>query len=262
MAVRQPRDRCRRTVRNEEPCTPLPWRGEGQGVRGVSAPGELRARHLNAKLRTKLRAFMLTTRRPGRSLVVSLTMVVAGLWLYCRAGFTGRAWQADVQYGVVVSKNIMVPMRDGVRLATDVYRPAVGGVPAPGKFPTILERTPYGKTAGWATYFVSHGYVAVAQDERGRFDSEGSWQPLRDDGNDGYDTAKWIGEQPWSDGGIGTVGTSDPGGTQHALALSNPPYLKTMIPVDAMSDYGRYRVRHNGAFELRWLNSIFNPGLP
>ena len=197
-----------------------------------------------------------------RALVASLAAVMASLCLDSRAGFTGRAWQADIPYGVVVSKNIMVPMRDGVRLATDVYRPAVNGVPAPGKFPTILERTPYGKTAGWATYFVSHGYVVVAQDVRGRFDSEGSWRPHRDDGNDGFDTAKWIGEQPWSDGGIGTVGTSYPGGTQHALALSNPPYLKTMIPVDAMSDYGRYGVRHNGAFELRWLNWIFNLGLP
>src|SRR5438552_6007299 len=99
------------------------------------------------------------------SLVASLTAVVASLCLYWRAGFIGRAWQADAQYGVVISKNAMVPMRDGVRLATDVYRPAVNGVPAPGKFPTILERTPYGKTAGWATYFVSHGYVAVARSE-------------------------------------------------------------------------------------------------
>ena len=159
---------------------------------------------------------MLTTRLPGRSLVVSLTMVVAGLWLYCRAGFTGRAWQADVQYGVVISNNLMVPMRDGVRLSTDIYRPAVNGVPAPGKFPTILERTPYGKTAGWATYFVSHGYVAVAQDVRGRFDSEGSWRPLRGDGNDGYDTCAWILRQPWSSGRIGTMGLSYAAHTQGA----------------------------------------------
>jgi len=80
--------------------------------------------------------------------------------------------------------------------------------------------------------------------------------------DDGYDTVKWIGEQPWCDGNIGTVGTSYPGGTQHALAISNPPYLKAMIPVDAMSDYGRYGIRHNGAFELRWMNWIFNIGLP
>ncbi|MBI1984231.1 MAG: CocE/NonD family hydrolase, partial [Acidobacteria bacterium] len=182
-----------------------------------------------------------------------------------RANFIARpAAQAEVRYEIVVSKNVMVTMRDGVRLATDVYRPALNGQPAPGKFPAILERTPYNKDgiAGWARYFVPRGYVAVGQDVRGRFASEGRWRPHRDDVNDGYDTAKWIGAQAWSDGSFGTVGTSYPGGTQHALAISNPPYLKTMIPVDAMSNYGRFGIRHNGAFELRWMNWIFNIGAP
>lgn len=158
----------------------------------------------------------------------------------------------------------MVPMRDGVKLACDIYRPAAGGKPVEGKFPVILERTPYGKDTveSWANFFVPRGYIAIGQDVRGRFQSEGSWRPFRDDGNDGYDTAQWIGQQPWSGGGIGTVGTSYPGGTQHALALSNPPYLKAMIPADAMSDFGRYGVRHNGAFEMRWMNWIFNIGGP
>ncbi|MFB3921741.1 MAG: CocE/NonD family hydrolase [Terriglobia bacterium] len=169
---------------------------------------------------------------------------------------------SEPRYGIVVAKNVMVTMRDGVRLATDVYRPAINGIPAPGKFPAILERTPYDKSGieGWARYFVARGYVAVGQDVRGRYASEGAWRPHRDDVNDGYDTARWIGEQEWCDGNLGTVGTSYPGGTQHALAISNPPYLKTMIPVDAMSDYGRYGIRHNGAFELRWMNWIFNIG--
>ena len=158
----------------------------------------------------------------------------------------------------------MVPMRDGIKLACDIYRPATQGKPVEGKFPVILERTPYGKATSdsWAKFFGSRGYIGVAQDIRGRYQSEGAWRPFRDDGNDGYDTARWIGEQPWSDGGIGTVGTSYPGGTQHALALSNPPYLKAMIPADAMSDFGRYGVRHNGAFELRWVNWILNIGGP
>jgi len=174
------------------------------------------------------------------------------------------AAQSDVRYEIVVSKNVMVSMRDGVRLATDIYRPALNGSPAPGKFPAILERTPYSKAGDeeWARYFVPRGYIVIGQDVRGRYESEGHWRPHRDDDNDGYDTAQWIGQQPWSDGGIGTVGTSYPGGTQHALAISNPPYLKAMIPVDAMSDYGRYGIRHNGAFELRWLNWIFTLGLP
>jgi len=170
----------------------------------------------------------------------------------------------EPSYGLLVSKNVMLVMRDGVRLATDVYRPALDGVPVPGKFPVILERTPYNKDGieHWARYFVPRGYIAVGQDVRGRYASEGRWRPHRDDGNDGFDTAKWIGEQPWCNGNLGTVGTSYPGGTQHALAIANPPYLKAMIPVDAMSDYGRYGIRHNGAFELRWMNWIFNMGGP
>jgi predicted acyl esterase len=172
--------------------------------------------------------------------------------------------ESQPKYSITVFRNVMIPMRDGIKLACDIYRPALNGSVVDGKFPVILERTPYGKDSAqyWAQFFVSRGYIAIGQDVRGRFDSEGTWRPLRDDGNDGYDTAKWIGEQPWSDGGIGTVGTSYPGGTQHALALSNPPYLKTMVPADAMSDIGRYGVRHNGAFEMRWMNWIFNIGGP
>src|SRR5947208_3540295 len=158
----------------------------------------------------------------------AVAVLVLSLWIRC----TPLLAQGETVYGIIASQNVMVPMRDGVRLATDIYRPGVNGVPAPGKFPVILERTPYNKDLSehWAIYFVPRGYVVISQDVRGRFASGGRWRPDRDDGNDGYDTAKWIGEQPWSDGGIGTVGTSYPGGTQHALALANPPYLKAMVP--------------------------------
>jgi putative CocE/NonD family hydrolase len=197
-----------------------------------------------------------------RALLLAALSALTGLFL-AGAGVP-RSAVVPPQYELVVSKDVMVTMRDGVRLAMDIYRPAVGGAPAPGKFPVILERTPYDKSRieSWAQYFVPRGYVAVGQDVRGRFASEGRWRPHRDDVNDGYDTVKWIGEQPWCDGRIGTVGTSYPGGTQHALAISNPPYLATVIPVDAMSNYGRYGIRHNGAFELRWLNWIFTIGAP
>jgi len=170
--------------------------------------------------------------------------------------------QDSVRYGALASKDAMIAMRDGVRLATDTYRPSRNGVAVEGRFPAILERTPYGKErlAGLADYFATRGYVVILQDVRGRYKSEGRWQPLRDDPSDGFDTAKWIGAQPWSDGGIGTVGTSYDGGTQHALAIANAPYVKAMIPVDAMSDFGRYGVRHNGAFELRWFNWVFTLG--
>jgi uncharacterized protein len=170
------------------------------------------------------------------------------------------AQSSEVKYEFVVERNVMIGMRDGVKLACDIYRPATNGKAAEGKFPVILERTPYGKETieDWAHYFVPRGYVAIGQDVRGRYASEGKWWPFRNDGADGFDTLKWIGAQAWSNGSVGTVGTSYPGGTQHALALANPPFLKAMIPADAMSDYGRYGVRHNGAFEMRWMNWMFN----
>ena len=196
--------------------------------------------------------------------IVSRVLLRFLLFLACSPLSHAQTVLSQPKYGIVVSKNVMISMRDGVKLACDIYRPAIDGKPADGKFPVILERTPYGKDTveSWVEFFVPRGYIGIGQDVRGRYESEGAWRPYRDDGNDGYDTAKWIGEQPWSDGGIGTVGTSYPGGTQHALALTNPPYLKTMIPADAMSDFGRYGVRHNGAFEMRWMNWIFNIGGP
>ena len=165
-------------------------------------------------------------------------------------------------YEVLTAKNVMVPMRDGVRLATDIYQPARNGVAVPGKFPVVLERTPYNKDDGGrgAAYLVSRGYVLVFQDVRGRYKSEGRWVPIHDDPNDGFDTAQWIGAQPWCDGNIGTQGSSYGGATQHALAIANAPYVKAMIPRNAMSDFGWYGVRHNGAFELRWLNWVLTLG--
>ena len=122
---------------------------------------------------------------------------------------------------VVLQGDVMVPMRDGTLLATDLYLPAQGGKARSGRFPALLMRTPYDKAvragpvfykevraAPLARYFATRGYVVVVQDVRGRYKSQGHWRPWYDDGRDGYDTAAWIGRQPWSDGGIGTLGTS------------------------------------------------------
>lgn len=165
----------------------------------------------------------------------------------------------------VIEKNVMVAMRDGVRLATDLYFPARDGVKLEGKFPAILERTPYNKdraATDWALDFVSRGYVVISQDTRGRYNSEGIWHMMIDDVPDGFDTASWILKQPWSDGGFATLGTSYVGGTQHALAETEPPGLKAMIPVDAVSNAGYFGMRNGGAFELRFLNWIFTLGAP
>ena len=104
---------------------------------------------------------------------------------------------------------------------------------------------------------MKHGYVVVSQDTRGRYGSEGVWHMMIDDVNDGYDTAQWLVHQPWSDGGFGMIGTSYVGGTQHAMAESNPPGLKALIPVDAVANAGYFGMRNGGAFELRFFNWIF-----
>lgn len=163
-----------------------------------------------------------------------------------------------------VAKNVMVTMRDGVHLATDVYFPVKDGVRLEGKFPAILERTPYNKdrSFGYLRAYVENGYVVVVQDTRGRYSSEGVWHMMTDDVNDGYDTAQWLVRQDWSDGGFGMIGTSYPGGTQHAMAESNPPGLKAVVPVCAVADAGYYGMRNGGAFELRFFNWIFLMGSP
>lgn len=155
---------------------------------------------------------------------------------------------------VKVERNVMVPMRDGVKLATDIYLPEK----IEGRLPVILTRLPYDKTGskGHGEYFAQHGYVFIAQDTRGRFGSEGVWHMMTDDGRDGVDCAAWIGAQPWSNGKIGMIGTSYVGGTQHAMAMEQAPQLTTVIPVDAVSNPGRQSMRNAGAFELRFWNWI------
>ena len=168
------------------------------------------------------------------------------------------------RYGVVVEKNVTITTRDGTRLAADLYRPATDGKPVEGRFPTLLTRTPYNKNGSEneGRYYATRGYNVVANDVRGRYGSEGSWRFIADDANDGYDVVSWVVAQPWSDGKVGTFGTSYPGGTQHALAEMNPPGLSTMIPIDAVSNAAVSGMRHGGAFELRFMNWIFSIGAP
>lgn len=164
------------------------------------------------------------------------------------------SWGLAQEAGVKVSKAAMVPMRDGVKLATDIYLPEG----STEKLPVILTRTPYNKdgTKSYGEYFARNGYAFVAQDTRGRYASEGVWHWMTDDGKDGADCAAWIAAQPWANGKIGMVGTSYVGGTQHAMALEKVPQLSTVIPVDAVSNMGRQSMRNAGAFEMRFWNWI------
>jgi len=127
-----------------------------------------------------------------------------------------------------------VRMRDGVRLCTNVFRPA--GVK---RGPVLLVRTPYGKPSkltGNYEYFAAQGYALVVQDVRGRFDSEGRFTPIDQETADGEDTLNWIGRQPWCDGNVGMIGGSYLGITQWRAALGDSPFLKAIFPVVAGSD--------------------------
>jgi uncharacterized protein len=167
--------------------------------------------------------------------------------------------ERPAEFEVEVQLSQMVPMRDGTRLATDLYLPLRDGQRLGERLPVILTRTPYNKAGNRSlgNYYASRGYVFVAQDTRGRYESEGVWRWLNDDGPDGVDTAEWIAAQPWSNGRIGMIGTSYVGGTQHALAMEGSPHLRTIIPVDAVCNMGYASMRNGGAFEMRFWNWIF-----
>ena len=166
------------------------------------------------------------------------------------------------EYQVTIEKNVMVAMRDGVKLATDIYFPARDGARAPGRFPAILNRTPYGKSraATLAQAVARYGFVMVSQDTRGRYGSEGRWRMLVDDPADGYDAVEWVAAQPWSDGKIGMWGGSYEGMTQHAAAEMRPPHLTAILPTYGGANCGIYGMRHHGAFELRFFNWILAMG--
>lgn len=106
---------------------------------------------------------------------------------------------------LAAKETVMLPMRDGVKLATDIYRPE-----QPGSFPVILSRTPYNKDglAGIGAEGIQRGYVVVAQDCRGRFASQGENLPFNLDGPDGFETIEWVARQSWCNGKIGTWGGS------------------------------------------------------
>ncbi len=125
-----------------------------------------------------------------------------------------------------VRETVTVPMRDGVKLSTDVYRPD-----APGRYPVVISRTPYNKAGlrGVSEYFAERGYVALAQDVRGRFESEGDFYPFVNEGLDGYDAIEWAARQPWSTGKVGTWGASYLAWDQYHAAMYQPPHLTAMF---------------------------------
>jgi putative CocE/NonD family hydrolase len=140
-------------------------------------------------------------------------------------------------------------MRDGTVLRADVYRPA-----GPGPFPVLVIRTPYSKRGQRADPYVAAGYVVVAQDARGRFTSDGTFEsfvrPETHDATDGYDTVEWAAKLPGSSGAVGMIGLSYLGKTQWHAAVMQPPSLRSMAPGQTWGNHLNGAQMRGGAREL------------
>lgn len=157
-------------------------------------------------------------------------------------------------HDMTIDFDVRVPMRDGVELSADVYRPKDDG-----RYPVILQRTPYLKTGEQVPQqtrsFVERGYVFVLMDVRGRGDSDGVFVPYRNDGRDGYDAIEWCAMQPWSDGNIGTIGGSYLGRIQWLTALEQPPRLRAMIVSVTPSDpFVEWPTGTPGPMQMCWIH--------
>ncbi len=159
---------------------------------------------------------------------------------YVRTGFEALREKEEAdpllskpEHEVVEDRGVKVPMRDGIELSADVYRPK-----ADGKFPVIVVRTPYKKEMNEldGRFHARRGYVMVVQDCRGRFGSPGVWEPFVNEPKDGYDTIEWAAIQPWSNGKVGMIGASYLGWVQWWAAREKPPHLVTIIPNVAPPD--------------------------
>ena len=180
----------------------------------------------------------------------------------------------DIEPRMLVERDLIVRTRDGVGLATDVFRPASGG-----PFPVLLERTPYNKSAPSrsertaavaaprsrvevAEYFVRHGYAVVYQDCRGRYKSGGRFTKYLSEAEDGFDTLAWLMRQSWCNGRIGTFGLSYAAHTQAALGCLDPPGLAAQfLDCGGFSNAYRSGIRHDGAFDLKQATWAYNNAL-
>jgi putative CocE/NonD family hydrolase len=179
--------------------------------------------------------------------------------------FCGFLWAAPPD-GIERELDVRIRMRDGVELSANVFRPATAA-----RLPAILVRTPYNNgidlSPGYRP-FVLRGYAVVVQDVRGRYDSQGVFEPLRQEDADSEDTLNWIGRQSWSNRRIGMLGGSYLGIVQWKSALLNNPYLKAIFPVVAgCDDYFDRFYSAGGALKLgqrlEWLSeNLRQPGFP
>src|SRR4029077_12362409 len=153
---------------------------------------------------------------------------------FAGAAFAQQPNQTPTDGGFKMQFGARIPMRDNVNLSADIWLPS-----APGRYPSILVRTPYVKSAGQfglpklGQFFASHGYAFVYQDTRGRGDSEGQFDFFFSEAHDGYDTIEWMAAQPWSNGKVGMMGVSYLGTVQWLAAREHPPHLVCIAPTAA-----------------------------
>ncbi|MBT3992340.1 MAG: CocE/NonD family hydrolase [Rhodospirillaceae bacterium] len=174
---------------------------------------------------------------------------------------------SEKKYKMIEERDVMVPMRDGVKIAVDIFRPDDSD-----KFPALLAMSPYSKgiqsmplaiqpdrssihhtptEAGNPVYFAEHGYIHIIADVRGMGQSEGEylgWVSPQE-AQDGYDLIEWIAEQPWCDSQVGMVGISYFGTVQLLVAAQQPPHLKGIMPWNAPADFYRESTHHGGILQ-------------
>jgi hypothetical protein len=171
--------------------------------------------------------------------------------------------QDEFPFGVQKTvSNLMLPMRDGIGIATDIYRPTRFGAPVEDRLPILLQRTPYDKSSqrivDAAEYFASNGYVVVLQDHRGRYASEGKFTKYLGEGQDGFDSIAHLAQLPYGNGSVGMWGTSYAAHVQANAAKLRPPALSTIVVnMGGMSNGWDHKVRNHGAFEIQQLTWAF-----
>jgi len=193
---------------------------------------------------------------------------------------TWNTYGVDKEVQIVFEEDVAAEMRDGIRLMTNVFRPA-----KPGKYPAILSLAPYGKHSyppdkqferipnvgplpfseytGWEmpdpVYWVPNGYVVVGADCRATNHSEGTHFAHFDPqiSQDFHDLVEWIAEQEWCDGNVGSNGVSYLAATQWLGASENPPHLKAAIPWEGFNDFYREHVTHGGMPDTNFYREIW-----
>jgi putative CocE/NonD family hydrolase len=170
--------------------------------------------------------------------------------------FSGVTLAAD-QSDIVVAHDVPAKMRDGVILRPDIKRPQADGL-----YPVLFQRTPFDHRRGveFGYQAAARGYVAIVQDTRGRYTSDGEFYTFKNESNDGFDTVEWAAALPYSNGKVGMWGGSYVGATQMLTAIAHPPHLAGIAPVVTASNYHDGWTYQGGAFS-QWFNQSWGAGL-